>query len=124
MRRTARRENGRRKNRAVRAPAPINGKNIAFEYRTTEGKAGRNPDLVADLVHLKVDIIVVGGSGAAWAAKKATSTIPIVMISSTDPGRDRTRCQPSSAWRKRHETDISYRRIGWKTFRATKGSRS
>lgn len=63
----------------------VDGKNIAFEYRTTEGKAGRNPDLVADLVHLKVDIIVVGGSGAARAAKKATSTIPIVMTSSTDP---------------------------------------
>ena len=53
---------------------------------TAQRKAKRgNPDLVADLVHLKVDIIVVGGSGAARAAKKATSTIPIVMTSSTDP---------------------------------------
>jgi putative ABC transport system substrate-binding protein len=61
------------------------GKNIAFEYRTSEGKPGRNPDLVADLVRLKVDIIVTEGTSPSLAAKKATSTIPIVMIGTSDP---------------------------------------
>ena len=61
------------------------GKNIAFEFRTTQGKSERYPDLTADLIRLKVDIIVVDGSGPALAAKNATSTIPIVMTTSTDP---------------------------------------
>jgi putative tryptophan/tyrosine transport system substrate-binding protein len=63
----------------------IEGKNIAFEYRTTEGKSERRPDQVAELVHLKVDIIVADGTGPTLAAKKATSAIPIVMTSSSDP---------------------------------------
>ena len=61
------------------------GKNIAFEYRTTEGKSERRPDQVAELVHLKVDIIVADGTGPTLGAKKATSAIPIVMTSSSDP---------------------------------------
>jgi ABC-type uncharacterized transport system substrate-binding protein len=58
----------------------IEGQNIAFEYRYTEGKRDRAPELAAELVRLKVDIIVVAG-GASWvlAAKNATKTIPIVM---------------------------------------------
>jgi putative ABC transport system substrate-binding protein len=63
----------------------VDGKNIAFEYRTTEGKSERRPDQVAELIHLKVDIIVADTTGAALAAKKATTTIPIVMTSSSDP---------------------------------------
>ena len=63
----------------------IEGKNIAFEYRTSEGRPGRNPDLVADLVRLKVDLIVAEGTSPSLAAKKATATIPIVMVSTTDP---------------------------------------
>jgi putative ABC transport system substrate-binding protein len=63
----------------------VEGKNIAFEYRTTEGKSERLPDQVAELVHLKVDIIVSDGTGPTLAAKKATSAIPIVMTSSSDP---------------------------------------
>jgi putative tryptophan/tyrosine transport system substrate-binding protein len=61
------------------------GKNITFEFRTTEGKSERYPDLIAELVRLKVDIIVVGGNSGIRAAKKATSTIPIVMTSVGDP---------------------------------------
>ena len=61
------------------------GENITFEYRSREGRPERDRDLVADLVRLKVDIIVADGSGPAAAAKNATSTIPIVMTSSTDP---------------------------------------
>jgi ABC-type uncharacterized transport system substrate-binding protein len=63
----------------------IEGKNVAIEYRYTEGKRDRYADFVSDLVRLKVDVIIADGSGLAAAAKKATSTIPIVMISSTDP---------------------------------------
>ena len=63
----------------------IEGKNIAFEYRFAEQKNGRLPELAADLVRLKVDVIVVTGGGVPLAAKKATSTIPIVMASGSDP---------------------------------------
>jgi putative ABC transport system substrate-binding protein len=63
------------------------GKNIVFEYRTTKGNTGRYPDLIADLVRVNVDVIVADGTGPALAAKQATSTIPIVMTSSTDPVR-------------------------------------
>ena len=59
--------------------------NMAFVYRTTEGRRERYSDLVADLVRLKVDVIVTDVTGAGLALKKATNTIPIVMTSSTDP---------------------------------------
>ena len=61
------------------------GKNIAFAYRTTEGRTERNVELAAELVSLKVDIIVADGTPAGLAAKKATSMIPIVLATSTDP---------------------------------------
>jgi len=65
----------------------IEGQNIATEYRYTEGKRGRLPELAAELVRLKVDIILVtGGDQVIRAAKDATKTIPIVMIgASADP---------------------------------------
>jgi putative ABC transport system substrate-binding protein len=61
----------------------IEGKNIAIEYRFGENK-GRLPELAADLVRLKVDLIVVPGA-PALAAKNATTAIPIVMIFTPDP---------------------------------------
>jgi len=67
----------------------IQGKNIAVEYRFAEGKNDRLPELAADLVRLKVDLIVVSSGGATnLAAKKATSTIPIVLATSADPVGD------------------------------------
>src|SRR5215468_4582115 len=63
----------------------VEGKNIGFVYRTTEGKTERYDDLAAELVRLKVDIIVADFTNAALAAKKATSTIPIVMTPVADP---------------------------------------
>src|SRR4030095_15666611 len=63
----------------------IEGKNIAFEYRFAEQKNERLLELAADLVRLKVDVIVVTGGQPALPAKKATNTIPIVMTSVTDP---------------------------------------
>ena len=63
----------------------IEGKNIAIEYRFAEGKTERLPELAADLVRLKVDLIVVTATPPALAAKKATTTIPIVMATPGDP---------------------------------------
>jgi putative ABC transport system substrate-binding protein len=63
----------------------IEGKNITIEYRFAEQKPERVPELAADLVRLKVDLIVVSGITAALAAKKATTTIPIVMTTVSDP---------------------------------------
>ena len=71
---------------ALRELGYIEGQNIAIEYRYAEGKRDRYPELAAELVRLKVDIIVVAG-GTRWvqAAKNATKTIPIVMVG---PGLD------------------------------------
>ena len=63
----------------------IEGKNIAIEYRFAEQKTERLPELAADLVRLKVDLIVVTAGTPALAAKKATTTIPIVMANVGDP---------------------------------------
>ena len=64
----------------------IEGKNITIEYRFAEHKNERLPELAAELVRLKVDLIVVAAGPSALAAKKATNTIPIVMASSvSDP---------------------------------------
>ena len=66
---------------ALRELGYIEGQNIAIEYRYAEGKLDRVPELAAELVRLKVDIIVVaGGAYAIRAAKNATKTIPIVMM--------------------------------------------
>ena len=72
--------------RELRALGYIEGKNIAFEYRYAEDKPERSPTLADDLVRLKVDVIVAGGSGDTQAAKNATKTIPIVFMESiADP---------------------------------------
>jgi putative ABC transport system substrate-binding protein len=62
----------------------VEGKNILIEHRY-EGLDGRLPDLVAELVQLKVDVIVVRALGAIRAAKQATKTIPIVILTNADP---------------------------------------
>jgi ABC-type uncharacterized transport system substrate-binding protein len=63
----------------------IEGKNITIEYRFGEGKTERLPELAADLVRLKVDLIVTTGEPPGLVAKGATSTIPIVMANAADP---------------------------------------
>jgi putative ABC transport system substrate-binding protein len=70
---------------ALRELGYVEGQNIAFEWRSADGKADRLPGLAAELVRLKVDVIVTGGAGATGPAKQATSTIPIVMAEDTDP---------------------------------------
>ncbi len=63
----------------------VEGQNIVIEYRWAEGRAERLPDLAAELVGLKVDVIVAGGTPAPLAAKRASRTIPIVMAAAGDP---------------------------------------
>ena len=63
----------------------VEGKNIVIELRSAEGEQDRLPALVAELVRLKVDIIVSGGPSVTRAAKAATTTIPIVMAQDSDP---------------------------------------
>src|SRR5437763_6396147 len=63
----------------------VEGKNISVEYRYAEGRNDRLPDLAADLVRLKVDILVTSVTPAALAAESATKTIPIVMAAASDP---------------------------------------
>ena len=63
----------------------IEGQNITIEYRYADGKPDRLPALAAELVHLKVDVIVTLGTDATRQAKEATSTTPIVMTQDNDP---------------------------------------
>ena len=64
----------------------VEGQTIALEARWAEGRMERMPELVAELVGLKVDVLVTGVSSAALAAKKATRTIPIVMVTADPVG--------------------------------------
>ncbi len=66
----------------------VEGKNIVIEYRYAEGKLERLPDLAAELVRLKVDVIVTGGGPTSLAAKKASATIPMVFAIALDPVGD------------------------------------
>jgi putative tryptophan/tyrosine transport system substrate-binding protein len=65
---------------ALRELGYIEGQNIAIEYRFAAGNLDRGPELAAELVRLKVDVIVVGGDAMVGTAKNATKTIPIVML--------------------------------------------
>jgi putative tryptophan/tyrosine transport system substrate-binding protein len=63
----------------------VEGQNIVIEYRSAEGRYDRLPDIAAELVRLKVDVIVAAPTPAALAARKATGTVPIVGVSLTEP---------------------------------------
>jgi putative ABC transport system substrate-binding protein len=63
----------------------VEGKNMAFVYRTAEGRRERYSDITAELVRLKVDVIVADNTSAGLALKKATNKIPIVVTNGTDP---------------------------------------
>ena len=80
----------------------IEGKNITMEYRFAEQKLERGSELAAELVRLKVDLILVDGTGQTRAAKSVTTTIPIVMGTVGDPVGCRLGCKSSSAGRQCH----------------------
>ena len=69
----------------LRDLAYVEGQNLVIEYRYAEGRAEQLPDLAAELVRLKVDVIVAGGTAAVRTAQHATRTIPIVMAVAYDP---------------------------------------
>ena len=69
----------------LRAFGYIEGQNLAIDYRFTDGKFERLPDVAAELVRLKVDVLVANTTNAALAAKHATSTIPIFFMGVSDP---------------------------------------
>jgi putative ABC transport system substrate-binding protein len=69
---------------ALRDLGYMEGRSVRIEFRTAQGHADRLPTLAEELVQLKADVIVVGNTPAARAVKRATSTIPIVIVS-TDP---------------------------------------
>ncbi len=71
--------------RKLRDLGYIEGNNILSEYRYIEGKMDRTPGLVAELLQLKVDVVVVNGLTPVRIAKQATMTIPIVMVTTQDP---------------------------------------
>src|SRR5258708_15959931 len=70
--------------RGLRELGYAEGRNVVVEYRWADGKAERLPALAAELVRLKVDVIVTSGTPGGLAAKNATSTIPIVLASGGD----------------------------------------
>ena len=71
--------------RALLSAGYSEGSDVVIEWRAADGDYGRVPELVADLVQRKVDVLVVESTIASQAAKRATSTIPIVMTTSSDP---------------------------------------
>ena len=71
--------------RGLRDLGYIEGKNLVVEYRYSEGKTERVPSLIAELVQFKVDVLVIIAVPALRAAKQATKTIPIVMVTTVDP---------------------------------------
>ena len=66
----------------------VEGQNLVIEYRSAEGKRERFPELAAELIRMKVDVIVTLATPAALAAKQATHTIPIVVAAMADPVED------------------------------------
>jgi ABC-type uncharacterized transport system substrate-binding protein len=71
----------------LRALGYVEGQNLAFEWRSSGGQAERFPDLAAELVRLKVDVIVATDNPVIAAAQRATSTIPVVMVLAMAPVR-------------------------------------
>ena len=71
--------------RGLRELGYVEGRNLIIEYRSSDGRAERFPDLAAELVRLEVDLIVTRGTPATRAAKNATGTVPVVMATMGDP---------------------------------------
>jgi putative tryptophan/tyrosine transport system substrate-binding protein len=93
----------------------VEGKNIVIEFRYAEGKFDRLPDLAAEIVHLKVDVIVVASTPAIQAVKQATATIPIVMVGPGDPVGPGAHCQSRAAGWKSYGVVLPFHRVNRKT---------
>lgn len=72
--------------RGLAAAGYVEGRNLAIDYRSSDGRAERFPSLADDLVRRRVDLIVARGTPATRAAREATSKVPIVMATMGDPG--------------------------------------
>ena len=92
----------------------VEGQSIALEYRFAEGKAERLPALAAELVRLKVDVIVADAGAAARAAQHATETMPIV-CTAFRPGGSGVHRQPGAAGREHHGVELQRRRVNGET---------
>jgi putative tryptophan/tyrosine transport system substrate-binding protein len=87
----------------------VEGRNVTVEYRWANTQEWRLGELAADLVRLQVRVIVVFGSAAAaFAAKRATATIPIVLAGGTDPVTYGPCNQPEPAGRQRHGNNVYF----------------
>ena len=89
----------------------VEGQNVAIEYRYADNQSNRLPALVADLIRRPVAVIV-GDSNSALAAKAATTTVPIVFATGSDPVRDGSRREPQPAGRQRDGRELFQRRVG------------
>ena len=74
--------------KALQALGYVEGQGLVFEYRSADGRNERFPDLAAELVRLKVDLIVTRSTPAVLAVKAATSTIPVIMAATANPVGD------------------------------------
>ena len=99
----------------------IEGKNITIEYRFAEQKNERLPELAAELVRLKVDLIVVAGTPSALAAKNATTYHSHRDGERWGPGGCRFGCQPGAAGRQCHRARKSRDRAKYQKARDTQG---
>ena len=99
----------------------VEGKNIAIEYRYAGGKLDRLPALAAELVRLKVDVIVTSSAPGAVAAKNATGTIPIVFVTAGDPVDMGLVTQPGATERQHHGANHPCPGIKRKTAGTTQG---
>ena len=87
------------------------GKNLVIEWRSAEGKSERLPELAAELVRLKLDVLATQGTPAAVAARKATTTMPIVISAAIASDDIQVRiCCPRTSTRYRSDLDLIDRR--------------
>jgi len=88
--------------RGMRELGYVEGKNLVIEWRSAEGDYERLPGLAAELVKMRVDVIVTVGNTPTVVAQQATATIPIVMGSANDPGQKRFSPELGAAGRQHH----------------------
>ena len=104
--------------RGLRETGRVVGQNLAIEYRAADTQFERLPGLAAELVSRKVDLIVAAADPAARAAKRATSTIPIVFVVGQDPVETRSGRQSFPPERESHRLDHLHQRTAVQTARS------